>query len=273
MDNTRPYHITLSRSLLIFLQEDSCTDDSRFSRYDAFLYLLDSAAENPRQTEPDRDTVPTVKGEFVTSYSELSEIWNWHRSHVREFIQALAGLDVLTTGRVRKKLLLTLPLHFDGDRVPVRLLDEEQRGWLRFIIGMTSLDEFLSLFDSAMTEAETGLSVTEVQGAAADNIGRRIRHLLDHLMLHAANIHPCGQELDSALRHLFVDECGSDLMSLLSLLSFGGLDILRTSVDEVSPFHLSEAADEHLRTVLKHYSVWPGKEDVPPDTNPHTASG
>lgn len=110
-------------------------------------------------------------------------------------------------------------------------------------------------------------------GTDADNVGERIRHLLDHLMLHAANIHPCGQELDSALRSLFIDECGSDLMSLLSLLSFGGLDILRTSKDDASPFHLSDEADKHLRTVLKHYSAWLGKKDVLPDMNPPTASG
>lgn len=268
MDNTRPYHITLSRSMLKFLQETSCTDGSRFSRFDAFLYLLDSAAQDVRRTEADKETIPTVKGEFATSYSELSEIWNWHRSQVREFIQSLIGLEVLTTGRVRKKLLVTLPLHFDGDKVPVRLMDEEERSWLRFVIGMTSLDEFLSLFDSAMTEAEAGL-----MGTDADNVGERIRHLFDHLMLHAANIHPCGQELDSALRSLFIDECGSDLMYLLSLLSFGGLDILRTSEDEASPFHLSDEADKHLRTVLKHYSAWLGKEIVPPDTNPPVASG
>lgn len=272
MDNTRPYHITLSRALLKFLQEDSCTDDSRFSRYDAFMHLLDAAAEDVHRTEMDKETISTAKGEFVTSYSELSEIWNWHRSHVREFIQSLAEFGILTTGRIRKKLLVTLPLHFDGDKVPVRLLDEEQRRWYRFIIGMTSLDEFLSLFDSAMTEAEAGLG-TESMEAAADNVGERIRRLLDHLMLHAVNIHPCGKELDSALRSLFIDECGSDLMSLLSLLSFGGLDILRTSEDEASPFHLSDEADRHLRTVLKHYSAWLGKEDVLPDMNPPTASG
>lgn len=268
MDNTRPYHITLSRSVLKFLQETSCTDGSRFSRFDAFLHLLDSAAEDVHRTGADKETISTVKGEFVTSYSELSEIWNWHRSQVRVFIQSLAGFGVLTTGRIRKKLLVTLPLHFDGDKVPVRLMDEEERSWLRFVIGMASLDEFLSLFDSAMTETEAGLTGTD-----ADNVGERIRHLLDHLMLHAANIHPCGQELDSALRSLFVCECGSDLMSLLSLLSFGGLAILRPAEDKASPFHLSEEAGIHLRTVLKHYSAWLGKEIVPPDTVPPAASG
>lgn len=267
MVNKTSYNITMSSQLLKFLQDTAQVDANRFSKLDAYIHLLESATDSPIEIRIAGESVTLSKGQFVSSFSELAEVWNWHRGNVRMFIQSLVNLGAVTTERVSKRLIITLPLLFEGEASPVRLVDHEERGLLRFILGISSVDEFFDFFDEAMNEAESSLSESssgaEIPEHTAVAIGNRLRKLLDHLVLHASDFASGTPELHEALHHLFAIECNCDLMLFFSLLSFGGIaNIMESSGDNV-PIQLSEEARNGLRVIVAHYSEWLGREKSP----------
>lgn len=265
----------ISCELLKFLQDTSSVDTNRFSKLDAYIHLLESASESSIEVKISGEPVTLSKGQLVSSFSELAEVWNWHRGNVRMFIQSLINLGAVTTERVSKKLIITLPLLFEGEASPVRLIDREERGLLRFILGISSVDEFFDFFDRAMDEAESSLSEqsdnTEISERSTIAIGNRLRKLLDHLVLHASDFAIGSPELHEALHHLFAIECNCDLMLFFSLLSFGGISNIMESSGDNAPIQLSDEARNDLRIIVAHYSKWvgyeksPTKPGVPPD--------
>ena len=264
MANKTSYDIKMSRQLLTFLQDTEQADANRFTKFDAFIHLLESAADESGEVKISGDSMPLSKGQLVSSFSELAEVWNWHRGNVRMFIQSLINLGAVTTERVSKKLIITLPLLFKGETSPVRLLDREERGLLRFILGISSVDEFFDFFDRAMNEAESSLSEspsdTEIPERSAMAIGNRLRKILDHLVLHASDFATGTPELHEALHHMFAVECNCDLMLFFSLLSFGGLSNIMESSGDTTPVQLSDEARNDLRIIVRHYSKWLGHE-------------
>lgn len=275
MTSNTSYSITMSSHLLKFLQDTSSVDANRFSKLDAYIHLLESASESSFEVKISGEPVTLSKGQLVSSFSELAEVWNWHRGNVRMFIQSLINLGAVTTERVSKKLIITLPLLFEGEASPVRLIDREERGLLRFILGISSVDEFFDFFDRAMDEAESSLSEqsdnTEISERSTIAIGNRLRKLLDHLVLHASDFAIGSPELHEALHHLFAIECNCDLMLFFSLLSFGGISNIMESSGDNAPIQLSDEARNDLRIIVAHYSKWvgyeksPTKPGVPPD--------
>lgn len=266
MDNTNNYSVSLSRQVLKFLKESTPSDSDRSAKFDAFVHLLESAAESSGNGTTDGSGTILPKGRFMTSFSELAEIWNWHRGNVRMFMQSLVNLGAITTERAGKRLLVTLPLLFKDDTTPVRLPDEEEQAWLRFILGISTVDEFFSLFDTAMNEAETKLSEIYGDGNDLAAVGERLRRLLDHLLLHAANIPTPGRELHEALGNIFVNECRTDLQLFLAVLSFDGISSLGLPPCDHPLSRLTEQSRNELRLIFEHYSSWVGKPGLGNDT-------
>ena len=260
--------------MLKFLQDTAQVDANRFSKLDAYIHLLESATDSRVEVKIAGEFVTLSKGQLVSSFSELAEVWNWHRGNVRMFIQSLVNLGAVTTERVSKRLIITLPLLFEGEASPVRLVDREERGLLRFILGISSVDESFDFFDEAMNEAESSLSESssgaEIPEHMAVAIGNRLRKLLDHLVLHASDFASGTPELHEALHHLFAIECNCDLMLFFSLLSFGGIANIMESSGDTTPVQLSDEARNDLRIIVGHYSKWLGHEKYPaePDVPP-----
>lgn len=261
----KSYDITLSREVLIFLQENTATDGNRFSKLDAYVHLLESVRNFESKFIVSGESMTLRKGQLVTSYSELADQWKWSRSNVKAFIESLVELKALTAERVGKKLLVTLPLLFKGDITPVRLLSPEEQSCLRFILGILSVDEFFIMFDRAMGEMENNLTLC---GDTQQDrpLGNRLRRLVDHLVLHASNFAVGTAELHEALEHLFTIECGRDLMLFLSLLSFGSVADINENLGVTIPFQISDDARRNLDIVIAHYSKWLGREV--PDAHP-----
>jgi hypothetical protein len=254
MNHSKPYNITVSAPLLSFLQESpSDTDYHPYSKYKAYVFLLSAAAG--AASHSDDHLRP---GQFETSYSELAGIWNWHRSNVRQFLGSLEDLGALTLERQGKTTIITLPISFEGQAAPVRLLDGEERQWLRFVFGMASLDEFVSMFESAVRESEAELAKlsADCEAPIPAELGARLRVLLNHLMLRSTHILPSDPHLDDALRDLFIDDCHSDLQQLFTLLSVGGVSVLCEGLDETSPYRVSESAMGRLQEILRFYAPW-----------------
>lgn len=99
MDNTNNYSVSLSRPVLKFLKESTPSDSDRSAKFDAFVHLLESAAESSGNGTTDGSGTILPKGRFMTSFSELAEIWNWHRGNVRMFMQSLVNLGAITMER------------------------------------------------------------------------------------------------------------------------------------------------------------------------------
>lgn len=72
--------------VLSFLTEH---DKTRYSRIDAFCYLINRLAYNRDSANGQKQSDDRS---FVTSISELADIWHWQRISVRKF---LAGLEAI----------------------------------------------------------------------------------------------------------------------------------------------------------------------------------
>lgn len=270
MDQTnQSYHFNASRALFLLLQEQ--TDAIRTSRYDAFIYLLENVALEPRTAIVFGTRIPLSKGQLVTSYSELAGKWNWHRSYVSQFLSSLEEIHVLTQERYGKATVITLPI---TDTQPTRLLTEEERMWQRFIFGATAFEEFAEMFDTAMRQEEAGLDEAVQHNPDNGGTGRRLHRLFNHLMLNTTKAFPKDERVAEALRYLYVEECGADLTQLLALLSFGGLKVIREDGEDghtVFPVFISERASEQLAVVIGYYS--PFINDASTVKTTHTVAG
>ena len=79
-------------------------------RVDAFRDLLNKTCQQPTGAMTKEGTPLVVEpGQLVTSVSELSRVWNWHRDKVRDFVDALAERDVLTIDMHKKFMVLSFP--------------------------------------------------------------------------------------------------------------------------------------------------------------------
>lgn len=77
--------------ILTFLTE---RDKTRYSRVDAYCYLLNRAfygylANEDNGSKDNNNAIDGNNGMFQTSIMELAKVWNWQRSSVRRFIEGL----------------------------------------------------------------------------------------------------------------------------------------------------------------------------------------
>lgn len=278
MSHTPSYSVALGHDVLHLLKEPEPTTDGRFDKMTAFTWLTDQAAlsTQPHEVNFRGSTLMLTKGQLATSFSELSETWGWHRNNVRYFLMELERLHALTFYRCGKATLLTLPLLFEGDTSAVPLLSPEDTNRLYFTLGMTAWDELFMLFDDALSTVEDVLngSLPSVsQDKPADNvIGRRLHRVLNHLILCSTDLFPRQNSVAEALHRLFVEEAGCDLSAFLSLLSFGGINVLHDTGDESpSPLTLSDDVRQLLTTVIDYYTPLLRRESFlfDPSAEPH----
>ena len=83
----------------------------RFSRFDAFLWLI----ENIRKGHISYDVfgIKSWRQELVTTNSKIAEIWHWSRPLVLEFIQNLIDLSVICQTRSGHKVIYTVNPSFE----------------------------------------------------------------------------------------------------------------------------------------------------------------
>lgn len=285
MNHTPSYSVTLNHDVLHLLQEPEPTPEGRFDKMAAFSWLTDQAAlsTQPHEVNFRGSTLLLTKGQLATSFSELSETWGWHRNNVRYFLLELERLHALTIYRCGKATVLTLPLLFEGDTSAVSLLSPEDTNRLYFALGMTAWEELFMLFDDAMSSVEDFLNSSQPvasQDKPADTVmGRRLHRVLNHLVLCSTDLFPRQSNVTEALRRLFVEEAGCDLTAFLSLLSFGGINVLHDiGGQSPSPLTLSDDVRQLLRTVIDYYTPLLRRESFlfDPSAEPHddhTAAG
>lgn len=239
------YQITLNRETLQFLQDNNVND--RFTKLDALVDLLESVAGEP---------TPNVN--FTTTITDLADEWGWNRTNVRLFLNSLENLGLLSLDRQGKTTLITLGASFGEQEASVRVLDDEQRDWLRFIMGMASLDCVISMFGRSFDALDDCFDKI----SNPEEVGRRLRDIVGHLILDKLIMSQEDDEtrlVDDVLRSLFIDECRLDLGEFIRLLAFGGLSILKGE-DNASPVaNLGEQTLRKLQAVFSYYKSWIGQ--------------
>ena len=101
--------ILVDRPFLNFLRGKP---DGKFSRLDAFCYLLDkSVAEDAR---PQNEVIRTPKQTKWTSHpfevtiTDLAKSWNWHRATTRKFLNELAEMGMLKKESLQKSCIIQM---------------------------------------------------------------------------------------------------------------------------------------------------------------------
>ncbi len=89
-----------------FLQEHS---RDRFSRFEAYLYMLDKACSNYWPQNIDAKWIPAIgEGQFFITKTELAADWHWHRATVRDFLAKLTEFGCIVIEEHLKGILCTM---------------------------------------------------------------------------------------------------------------------------------------------------------------------
>ena len=89
-----------------YLQEHS---RDRFSRFEAYLYMLDKACTNYRPQNIDAKWIPAIgDGQFFITKTELAVDWHWHRATVRDFLAKLTEFGCIVIEEHLKGILCTM---------------------------------------------------------------------------------------------------------------------------------------------------------------------
>lgn len=89
-----------------YLQEHS---RDRFSRFEAYLYMLDKACTNYRPQNIDAKWIPAIgDGQFFITKTELAADWHWHRATVRDFLAKLTEFGCIVIEEHLKGILCTM---------------------------------------------------------------------------------------------------------------------------------------------------------------------
>lgn len=255
MESTNIFCLTVNMEMFRCLQEDRTEEDGRLSRYSAFVYLLEHANRQPGTVTAFGQEIYLSAGQLVTSYSELATVWKWTRDNVRNFFLALEKTGTVSLERRGKATVVSLPIDLVDAPVPARLPTRDERDRLRFIFGAMSLEEMAEMLEEMVSETEKDVEKLEADNPNDLRIGRRLHRLVNHLVLHPSGFFPKDDRVADALRCLFVEECGSDLARLFTLLTIGGLKLVDDRCDNTEfPLSLPDKTIRLLAIVLEYYS-------------------
>ena len=95
--------IALNNALLNCLKQK---DNHRFSRYDAFMWLVEHIRKGHEVQDENGHCIN--RQELVSTYCRLSEYWCWTRQTVQKFISELSELNVISHKQDGKHTIFTL---------------------------------------------------------------------------------------------------------------------------------------------------------------------
>ena len=102
-NNNRTIHqMSLNTQLLAILKSK---DNHKFSRYDAFLWLIEHILEGCSYTDQKRSC---FMQHYCSSITELSETWHWSRPTTQKFINELMGVGLLQKKRFGNSFAFSL---------------------------------------------------------------------------------------------------------------------------------------------------------------------
>lgn len=105
--------MTIDTSVITILK---MKDNHKYSRFDAFMWLVEHIAEGQCYTHDDDSC---VLNHYRVNNSELADIWHWSRPTVQKFIDELIKADIIQKQRFGNTFAFSLTasaeqnIHFD----------------------------------------------------------------------------------------------------------------------------------------------------------------
>lgn len=154
--------VNLSVGFLASLQD---RHNERYSKHEAFCYLLDKACERylPKSVKKE---VADIMGDFqfITTKTQLAEDWHWHRATVRQFLEKLTEHGQINCKEFDTKYTIITMYGMEDGNVPI-----VQDCLLEPIIRFT-IDSWLN--GSSTTEETAVVCGQIVKGAVALSQGK-----------------------------------------------------------------------------------------------------
>ena len=154
--------VNLSVGFLASLQD---RHNERYSKHEAFCYLLDKACERylPKSVKKE---VADLLGDFqfITTKTQLAEDWHWHRATVRQFLEKLMEHGLINSKEFDTKYTIITMYGMEDGNVPI-----VQDCLLEPIIRFT-IDSWLN--GSSTTEETAVVCGQIVKGAVALSQGK-----------------------------------------------------------------------------------------------------
>ena len=181
--------VSLSVGFLASLQD---RHNERYSKHEAFCYLLDKACEHYMPKAVSKEVADELKGfQFITTKTQLAGDWHWHRATVRQFLEKLTEHGLINCKEFDTKYAIITMYGIEDGNVPI-VQDSLLEPFIRFTI-----DSWLN--GSSTTEETAVVCGQIVKGAVALSQGKDATTISSDKQLQPDDIATCtiGKLVDS----------------------------------------------------------------------------
>ena len=181
--------VSLSVGFLASLQD---RHNERYSKHEAFCYLLDKACEHYIPKAVSKEVADELKGfQFITTKTQLAGDWHWHRATVRQFLEKLTEHGLINCKEFDTKYTIITMYGIEDGNVPI-VQDSLLEPFIRFTI-----DSWLN--GSSTTEETAVVCGQIVKGAVALSQGKDATTISSDKQLQPDDIATCtiGRLVDS----------------------------------------------------------------------------
>ena len=181
--------VNLSVGFLASLQD---RHNERYSKHEAFCYLLDKACEHYMPKAVSKEVADELKGfQFITTKTQLAGDWHWHRATVRQFLEKLTEHGLINCKEFDTKYTIITMYGIEDGNVPI-IQDSLLEPFIRFTI-----DSWLN--GSSTTEETAVVCGQIVKGAVALSQGKDATTISSDKQLQPDDIATCtiGRLVDS----------------------------------------------------------------------------
>lgn len=173
--------VSLSVCFLASLQD---RHNERYSKHEAFCYLLDKACEHYVPKAVSKEVADELKDfQFITTKTQLAEDWHWHRATVRQFLERLTEHGLMNSKEFETKYTIITMRGMKDNNVPTM-----QNSILESIIRFT-IDSWLN--GSSTTEETAIVCGQIVKGAVVLSSDSRTTATLSDCQLSSDDIATC----------------------------------------------------------------------------------
>ena len=218
--------VHLSVGFLASLQD---RHNERYSKHEAFCYLLDKACERylPKSVKKE---VADIMGDFqfITTKTQLAEDWHWHRATVRQFLEKLTEHGLINCKEFDTKYTIITMYGIEDGNVPI-VQDCLLEPIIRFTIdswlnGSSTTEETAVVCGQivkgavVLSQGKDAISISSDKQLQSDDIATStIGRLVDNISLIGEEEH-CKHQLRNAIFNFFTHVLNRDWLQLLLLI-------------------------------------------------------
>ena len=218
--------VNLSVGFLASLQD---RHNERYSKHEAFCYLLDKACERYLPKSVKKEVVDIMGDfQFITTKTQLAEDWHWHRATVRQFLEKLTEHGLINCKEFDTKYTIITMYGMEDGNVPI-VQDCLLEPIIRFTIdswinGSSTTEETAVVCGQivkgavALSQGKDTTSISSDKQLQSDDIATStIGRLVDGISLIGEEEHSKHQ-LRNAIFNFFARVLNRDWLQLLLLI-------------------------------------------------------